>query len=727
MNEAQNSKLAAHREVLVQRKEEVTYMDKRIAELQARLRKKKAQQKEAANRDQQQQQQHQDSVYNLANQMRSHSTKLGPRAMSTNVAAVEPYIQRKEPKDTVEAENFGPGKGDPKYQSLPYSIKFAAGESNGKDPGGTGLEKILAEDGMRPDAARIPDKVPPEKADLSDISRGGKLTEFKPASSHSSGYSLPDVSLKPSDSSAPANRSVYGAGYKPGISNFAPRPYGTTFSTSMLVNRPVVTTSSVHLSPPAGSISSPGAGYPKTSTPIAGQSQEHKGQSPEGKAEGQEIFITGAPPSQPYSTSATSSHYLPPSSSAPPPPASCASYSQSSGQLPAGGGRYQIASSRPHLPPAPQHTLPPPSPLSTSAPTSSATHRPTYPPTSRPTLPPPPPPQFSQREESSTDFREKSPVQEPSPEPSSQSTVSQPQPIPGRSRDSPEDPDNKLDISSTSVNSALSVLKAGSPPGPKASYRYAPKSVIANTYLKKLGSSNLDQYKQNMNDLYRNFITSQTFSDENKDQPTNSEDTSSQLSHQGSSSQLTVLPAGEQSGNQPPQRDSDSPQSSDSPTLKDAPSGYAEVIRHDLDAERSHYRPNAPKLRRRSSSGETDDLRQFQAKLRNPQPESDDVFGVSGDTTPPHDPHNVVRVDTIQDSYNNNQQDGRPLAKIQLSDEPNVPLPKAIRKKTNLKRPNYVKSSRRVSFDPLALLLDASLEGELELVRRTATEVRSSY
>lgn len=34
-----------------------------------------------------------------------------------------------------------------------------------------------------------------------------------------------------------------------------------------------------------------------------------------------------------------------------------------------------------------------------------------------------------------------------------------------------------------------------------------------------------------------------------------------------------------------------------------------------------------------------------------------------------------------------------------------------------------VKLARRVSFDPLALLLDASLEGELELVRKTATQV----
>lgn len=37
--------------------------------------------------------------------------------------------------------------------------------------------------------------------------------------------------------------------------------------------------------------------------------------------------------------------------------------------------------------------------------------------------------------------------------------------------------------------------------------------------------------------------------------------------------------------------------------------------------------------------------------------------------------------------------------------------------------PQKVKLARRVSFDPLALLLDASLEGELELVRKTATQV----
>ena len=46
-------------------------------------------------------------------------------------------------------------------------------------------------------------------------------------------------------------------------------------------------------------------------------------------------------------------------------------------------------------------------------------------------------------------------------------------------------------------------------------------------------------------------------------------------------------------------------------------------------------------------------------------------------------------------------------------------------KKGNLKREtgDALRKSRRVSFDPLALLLDASLEGELELVKKTALEV----
>ncbi|XP_032517880.2 apoptosis-stimulating of p53 protein 1 isoform X2 [Danaus plexippus] len=47
-------------------------------------------------------------------------------------------------------------------------------------------------------------------------------------------------------------------------------------------------------------------------------------------------------------------------------------------------------------------------------------------------------------------------------------------------------------------------------------------------------------------------------------------------------------------------------------------------------------------------------------------------------------------------------------------------------KKGNLKQGGKTALARRVSFDPLALLLDASLEGELELVKKTATQVQNA-
>lgn len=51
-----------------------------------------------------------------------------------------------------------------------------------------------------------------------------------------------------------------------------------------------------------------------------------------------------------------------------------------------------------------------------------------------------------------------------------------------------------------------------------------------------------------------------------------------------------------------------------------------------------------------------------------------------------------------------------------------------VRKKGNLKESGgSIGHKRRVSFDPLALLLDASLEGELELVMRTAEQVSVHY
>jgi len=52
-------------------------------------------------------------------------------------------------------------------------------------------------------------------------------------------------------------------------------------------------------------------------------------------------------------------------------------------------------------------------------------------------------------------------------------------------------------------------------------------------------------------------------------------------------------------------------------------------------------------------------------------------------------------------------------------------VPPAQEKRTNLKKPNSERTGHglRVKFNPLALLLDASLEGEFDLVQRIIYEV----
>ncbi|KAJ8919580.1 hypothetical protein NQ315_002202 [Exocentrus adspersus] len=72
---------------------------------------------------------------------------------------------------------------------------------------------------------------------------------------------------------------------------------------------------------------------------------------------------------------------------------------------------------------------------------------------------------------------------------------------------------------------------------------------------------------------------------------------------------------------------------------------------------------------------------------------------------------------------NKDETDKAPL--VEETEKEDKPIDGVVRrcKKGNLKQTGKPNLSRRVSFDPLALLLDASLEGELELVKKTATQV----
>ncbi|XP_075782593.1 apoptosis-stimulating of p53 protein 1 isoform X8 [Pelodiscus sinensis] len=93
--------------------------------------------------------------------------------------------------------------------------------------------------------------------------------------------------------------------------------------------------------------------------------------------------------------------------------------------------------------------------------------------------------------------------------------------------------------------------------------------------------------------------------------------------------------------------------------------------------------------------------------------------------------------ETTEDNNNNpavvpsTDQSPSPIPEVSSPIEDEVPVPPAVppplplTKRTNLKKPNSERTGHglRVKFNPLALLLDASLEGEFDLVQRIIYEV----
>ncbi|CAM4581941.1 apoptosis-stimulating of p53 protein 1 isoform X7 [Caretta caretta] len=93
--------------------------------------------------------------------------------------------------------------------------------------------------------------------------------------------------------------------------------------------------------------------------------------------------------------------------------------------------------------------------------------------------------------------------------------------------------------------------------------------------------------------------------------------------------------------------------------------------------------------------------------------------------------------ETTEDNNNNpavvpsTEQSPSPIPEVSSPIEDEVPVPPAVppplppTKRTNLKKPNSERTGHglRVKFNPLALLLDASLEGEFDLVQRIIYEV----
>jgi hypothetical protein len=154
-NAQQHSRLEARRQLLQQRKEEVTVMDNRIHQLQEQLKKRRQQQ-------QQQREQQQQNAQHAADPTKRYTPFAGQRKPS-NIAAVEPFVQnvpREVSKDDLYSKQAFL-KEDPKYQTLPANTKFGGDDGGNKhvirevnnNTSGTAETGV---DGVKPAEHKIP-------------------------------------------------------------------------------------------------------------------------------------------------------------------------------------------------------------------------------------------------------------------------------------------------------------------------------------------------------------------------------------------------------------------------------------------------------------------------------------------------------------------------------------------------------------------------------------------
>lgn len=248
--------------------------------------------------------------------------------------------------------------------------------------------------------------------------------------------------------------------------------------------------------------------------------------------------------------------------------------------------------------------------------------------------------------------------------------------------------------------------------------RYAPKSVIANTYMGRLGSAALERYQQNLSLLYKKADGTDKSSQPPQQQPQESKSEQQSDSNQ-------PLPSTLEAGAVPSAMTHFG--------LVGSPS-YP-----DIASDKGSYKANTPKnIRRRHSDSENEDLNKLLNRSEKHLPsELENVEEDVSDIPKPNGMENKINVSmdkgTLQAPASESKESlTKRLGSSGSVDDnskgvpPSPVKPQAPpagldgretvvrRKKTILKGSNSRKSANRVSFDPLALLLDASLEGELD-------------
>ncbi|XP_052271376.1 LOW QUALITY PROTEIN: apoptosis-stimulating of p53 protein 2-like, partial [Dreissena polymorpha] len=685
-NEQQNAKMASNRELLAKRKDELARMDNRIQELQMRLKKKRA-----MNTDMAEKSKNQLNRPNLNNQLNNRRP---------NVAAVEPYIQ--EPPANINAVNPGFGKQDPKYQSLPPSSKFLYPEKVGRQRendnivGDYKYEMDKSEDYKIPlvvtvDSANkpIPNGLPSPKQ--SPVSVPSSSQPFPLYSGNANGTQQP--SIVPNNLTFNSVKFGSAGPQRSGVSHFTPKPFGSTYSTSVLPNR-----------------NNNGGGIPIDHSQLELQP---------------ELRQSGSGQSSPGSVESVNGGLGPVTSKSLP------SYPQRDMQAigkvqqkdNTQANKVQVAGDSSmlitkNLPKDQNRTLPPPIPnRQQNVPNSNSVQ-----PVNNSRLQPPSPDSVSAKN---------SPENNSDSEQATMSVSKGIQKFTGLiAKNQTDGPKPHGGFSNLNHASALGAVKP-------QTYRYASKKDIANTYLGTFNNAALEKYQQQVKTMHENLNIGSSTTPSESNLPSN---------------QAEKLKEEEKDSLSPLSNHSSPLSSTSTPSPASPPSypfDFSTSPPHaDIASDKVSFKPNTPKnVRRRHSDSDNEEIGKALHKYgintspakplpvqENLSRELDNAKGVveiqqtTFDNNIPQtvlldNKGNIVEVvDSEKDNTKASTEDKADTVETVPEVKSNDP---PIKKKTNLKSSSSKNSGNRVTFDPLALLLDASLEGELDLVRRCAYQVEN--
>ena len=631
--------------MLNQRKDEVAKMDNRIHELQQRLKKKRAQQAE-----------HQKNAEN-----KKMDNKITNRP--SNIAQVEPYIQYNpnvHEKNDVDLKS-GFAKQNPKYQTLPPNTKFPMPETGKMED-----SKGLKEQNNNSEKQDVMKPVHIKESDKRVISNGPTVNQvsdsvIRAAQRHQAGGQPVAPSQSGPQPRKPPPPPLPVRSATTGLTHFTPRPFGSTYSTSVLNNKPY---SSVQ--------------------------QQNVGNSHNGPTINvqDDIRTGGSGQSSPASSDSSQKdvQVVP------------GKYNEKqNGDLTNANTVLQKSHNRKNLPsPESQHT--------SAAPYhQNQMHDQTD--------------SSSRRNESSV-FPQKN---------VSTNNVSGNENV----TSAPDKVKSEQNGANGNVNTNSSAKGASS-------------KQIANIYMGRLGRGASQKFQESLNMLYKNASR-----DESPSKETENKD------NQGASSNNVTVA----SDNKVPSQESSASATNSSPSKSGhrqtfSPPGSPNYT--DIASDKASHNRNAhtPKGIRRRHSDSDNEENQNIAKLMhkhhldrhnahhaqqnsyNDRPallaetQATSFIGGIPENVPVDSMGNLVELNDSEDnsqkdssnSSSNNSQSSPITIEVQSATD-NGAIPG---KKTNLRRANSKGSGNRVSFDPLALLLDASLEGEVELVKRCATQVRIS-